>query len=128
MSRFRTTFSPSIFTSIDHAAKIAEPRLFAETSPFVPAFPASSPDVFLNELLSFSATGFPQIKTLVLPSVRSLAIPVFGYGIGTPGGVGGACGGVKQTSGIAAIDLPSDATLHGSIPLTKTLLPTKWGR
>jgi hypothetical protein len=33
-------------------------------------------------------------------------MPVFGYGIGTPGGVAGVCGGVKQTSGKAQIDLP----------------------
>jgi hypothetical protein len=36
---------------------------------------------------------------------------VFGYGIGTPGGVAGVIGGVKQTSGKAQIDLP-DAFLQ----------------
>jgi hypothetical protein len=34
-------------------------------------------------------------------------MPVFGYGIGTPGGVAGVSGGVKQTSGNAQIDLPA---------------------
>ena len=39
------------------------------------------------------------------------AMPVFGYGIGTPGGVAGVCGGVMQTSGNAQIALPA-AALH----------------
>jgi hypothetical protein len=49
-----------------------------ETSPLSGALPASSPDVFLNELLSFRQTGLPPIVTLVLPPVRSEAMPVFG--------------------------------------------------
>jgi hypothetical protein len=56
-------------------------------------------------------TSWPEICTLVDPSVVSEAIPVFGYGIGTPGGVAGVCGGVMQTSGNAQIDFPA-AALH----------------
>jgi hypothetical protein len=34
-------------------------------------------------------TSCPEIFTVDEPSVQSEAIPVFGYGIGTPGGVAG---------------------------------------
>jgi hypothetical protein len=56
-------------------------------------------------------TSCPEIFTLLEPSVESDASPVFGYGIGTPGGVAGVSGGVKQTSGNAQIDFPA-AALH----------------
>jgi hypothetical protein len=59
-------------------------------------------------------TSWPPIFTVEDPSVVSDAKPVFGYGIGTPGGVAGVCGGVKHTSGKAQMDLPS-AALHESL-------------
>lgn len=58
-----------------------------------------------------SITSWPEIWTVEDPSEQSDAIPVIGYGIGTPGGVAGVCGGVIQTSGIAQMDFPS-AALH----------------
>jgi hypothetical protein len=38
---------------------------------------------------SFIITSSPLIWTVLLPLLVSLAIPVLGYGIGTPGGVAG---------------------------------------
>jgi hypothetical protein len=61
--------------------------------------------------LFLSITSSPEILTDEEPSEQSEDIPVFGYGIGTPGGVAGVWGGVKQTSGNAQIDLP-EAALH----------------
>ncbi len=80
-------------------------------TPFFGAAPASSPVLFLKQDLFFSITSCPEIFTLDEPSVASDAMPVFGYGMGTPGGVAGVCGGVKQTSGNAQTVLP-DAALH----------------
>ena len=51
-----------------------------------------------------------------LPLLVSLAMPVLGYGIGTPGGVAGVWGGVKHTSGNAQIDLPAAALHETSLP------------
>jgi hypothetical protein len=63
-----------------------------------------------------SITSWPEIFTVLDPSEQSEAMPVLGYGTGTPGGVAGVCGGVMHTSGNAAIDFP-DAALHEtSIP------------
>jgi hypothetical protein len=56
--------------------------------------------------LFFNITSWPEIFTADDPSVQSEPIPVFGYGIGTPGGVAGVCGGVRQTSGKAQMDFP----------------------
>src|SRR5436190_18267509 len=111
MSRCLTTFSPSIFTSIDHMLKYTLPVFFEVTRPFLGAAPASSPVLLLKYDLFLSITSFPEIFTVVEPSVVSVAIPVLGYGMGTPGGVAGVCGGVKQTSGNAQIVLP-EADLH----------------
>jgi hypothetical protein len=55
--------------------------------------------------------------TVVEPSVVSDAMPVLGYGMGTPGGVAGVCGGVMQTSGNAQIDLPAACLQDTSILL-----------
>jgi hypothetical protein len=62
-------------------------------------------------------TSWPEILTVEEPSEQSEAIPVLGYGIGTPGGVAGVCGGVMQTSGIAQTDLPFAALQDTSIML-----------
>jgi hypothetical protein len=70
--------------------------------------------------LFLSITSLPEIFTLRDPSVASEAMPVFGYGVGTPGGVAGFSGGVKQTSGNAQIDFPSAALQEISILLAKT--------
>src|SRR5262245_41242012 len=88
-SRCRTIFSPSNFTSIDQLLKYTFPLFLLLIRPFFGAHPASSPVLVLNEDLSFSITSLPEILTFLLPSVVSEAIPVFGYGIGTPGGVAG---------------------------------------
>jgi hypothetical protein len=53
--------------------------------------------------------------TLLDPSLQSDAMPVLGYGIGTPGGVAGVSGGVKQVSGKAQIDFPAAALQDTSI-------------
>jgi hypothetical protein len=79
------------------------------TIPFFGAQPASSPMLFLKYDLFLSITSCPEIFTVRDPSVQSDAMPVFGYGIGTPGGVAGVNGGVKHTSGKAQIDLPAAA-------------------
>jgi hypothetical protein len=74
-------------------------------------------------LLFFNITSFLVILTSRLPFDVSLPIPVLGYGIGTPGGVAGVCGGVKQTSGKAQMDFPLAALHDTSRPLAKTSLP-----
>jgi hypothetical protein len=48
MSRWRTTFSPSTFTSIDHIVKYTFPMFLLVTTPFFGALPASSPVLFLK--------------------------------------------------------------------------------
>jgi hypothetical protein len=63
----------------------------------------------------------PPIITVVDPSAVSDAIPVFGYGIGTPGGVAGVSGGVKHTSGVLQMVFPEDAFPETSMLLAKTL-------
>ena len=60
-------------------------------------------------------TSWSEIFTVDDPLEQSEDIPVFGYGIGTPGGVAGVCGGVKQTSGIAQIVFPLPALQEISI-------------
>jgi hypothetical protein len=67
--------------------------------------------------LFLSITSWPEICTLEEPLVQSDAMPVFGYGIGTPGGVAGVSGGVKQTSGKAQMDFPIAALHETSIML-----------
>jgi hypothetical protein len=67
--------------------------------------------------LFLSITSWPEIFTVLDPSVVSEAIPVLGYGIGTPGGVAGVCGGVKHTSGKQATDFPFAALHDTSIML-----------
>jgi hypothetical protein len=111
MSIILTTFSPSTFTSIDHMVKYTFPIFLLVISPFFGAHPASSPMLFLKYDLFLSITSCPEIFTLEEPSVVSEAIPVLGYGIGTPGGVAGVIGGVMHTSGNAQIDFPA-AALH----------------
>jgi hypothetical protein len=70
--------------------------------------------------LFFSITSCPEILTVDEPSLVSEAIPVFGYGMGTPGGVAGVWGGVMQTSGSAQIALPLPALHASSIMFAKT--------
>jgi len=65
-------------------------------------------------------TSCPEMFTVREPSVQSDAIPVFGYGIGTPAGVTGVSGGVMHTSGNAHIDLPLAALQDTSIVFAKT--------
>ena len=77
--------------------------------PFFGALPASSPVLVFMKLLFLSITSFFLILTDLLPFFESDACAVFGYGSGTPGGVGGAVGGVKHTSGNCAVALPDDA-------------------
>jgi hypothetical protein len=62
-----------------------------------------------------SITSCPEIFTVREPLVQSEAMPVFGYGIGTPGGVAGVWGGVMQTSGNAQMDFPAAALQDTSI-------------
>jgi hypothetical protein len=69
-------------------------------------------------------TSLPEIFTVLEPCAVSLSKPVLGYGIGTPGGVAGVSGGVKQTSGNAQMDLPPPALQAISRPLAKTSLAT----
>ncbi len=98
------------------------PRLTLVITPFFGAQPASSPMLRLKNDLFFNMISWPEILTVVEPLVQSDAMPVFGYGIGTPGGVTGVVGGVKQTSGKAQIDLPAAALQEISRVLAKTLL------
>jgi hypothetical protein len=91
--------------------KYTLPVFFDVTTPFFGAAPDSSPLLLLKHDLFLSMTSLPEIWTLEDPSVVSEEKPVFGYGIGTPGGVAGVCGGVKQTSGKAQIVFPL-ADLH----------------
>src|SRR5690606_13667193 len=101
--------------------KYAFPFILLVITPFLAAHPTSSPVEVLKYDLFFSMTSWPEILTCLLPDVVSLANAVFGYGIGTPGGVAGFSGGVKQTSGKAQIVLPS-ACLHDiSLPFANTL-------
>ena len=116
----RTTFSPSILTSMDHMVKYTLPMFLLVRTPFFGAQPASSPMLFLKQLLFLSMTSCPEIFTLDDPSAVSDAMPVFGYGIGTPGGVAGVCGGVKHTSGNAQMDLPAACLHDTSIRLAYT--------
>ena len=101
------------------------PLFLLVITPFFAALPASSPMLFLKQDLFFNPTSLFEILTLLLPSVVSDAIPVFGYGTGTPGGVAGFSGGVKQTSGMAQIVFPAAALHDISRPFAKTLLLTK---
>src|SRR5262245_59937502 len=89
---------------------------------FFGAHPASSPVDCLKQDESFSITSLPVIWTVLLPSEVSVAMPVLGYGNGTPGGVAGVCGGVKHTSGKAQIDFPAAALHETSRPLAYTSL------
>jgi hypothetical protein len=91
------------------------------TTPFFGAEPASSPELLLKLDLFLSITCLLEILTVVDPSAVFEAIPVFGYGIGTPGGVAGVSGGVKHTSGVLQIVFPLDALLEISMLLAKTL-------
>src|ERR1700736_513895 len=91
-------------------------------TPFMGALPASSPVLFLKNDLFLSITSCPEILTVLEPSEQSLAMPVFGYGIGTPGGVAGVWGGVMQTSGMAQIVFPSACLQDTSIVLAYTWL------
>ena len=124
MSKCLTTFKPSNLTSIDQELKYTFPFVLLVRSPFFGAQPASSPVLFLKYDLFLSITSLPEILTFLLPEVVSLATPVLGYGIGTPGGVAGVCGGVKQTSGKAQILLPDPALQEISRPLANTSLDT----
>src|SRR6185437_14980009 len=84
---------------------------------------ASSPLLCLKVDWSFSITSWPLIWTVLLPLVVSEAIAVFGYGIGT--GPAGGVGGLKHTSGMAAIVFPS-AALHAMlIPFAYTCMPIR---
>jgi len=97
--------------------KKALPVFLLVTTPFLGALPASFPDVLLKGELSFIMISLPEILTFLEPSLVSLDTPVLGYGIGIPGGVAGVCGGVKHTSGKAAMLLPSAALQEISRPL-----------
>src|SRR6266446_4653071 len=77
-SRWRGTFSPSNFTSMDQAQKLALPLIWLVTTPFFGALPASSPVLVLKQDLFFSMTSLPEIMTVLLPSVVSLAMAVLG--------------------------------------------------
>src|SRR5205085_12135595 len=117
-------FSPSNFTSMDQAIKLALPFILLVTKPFFGALPASSRVLVLKYDLFLSTTSLPEIMTVLLPSAVSLAIAVLGYGIGTPGVVAGVKGGVKHTSGNAATVLPSAALQAMVMPLAYTSTPT----
>src|SRR5687767_5256496 len=85
-------------------------------TPFLGAQPASSPVLFLKYDLFLSIVSRRAMRTLREPFDVSLSTPVFGYGIGTPGGGGG----VMQTSGKAQAALPLPERLDNSRELAKT--------
>jgi hypothetical protein len=113
-------FSPSNFTSIDQLEKVHVPVIWCVTTPIPSDFvAASSPEVFLKTDESFRRTSLPPIFTVLLPSLVSEARPVFGYGTGI--GPAGGDGGLRQTSGNAAADLPSAALQVMERLLAKTV-------
>jgi hypothetical protein len=123
MSRLRTTFNPSTSTFIDQPMKYIFPFVVLVMIPFFGALPASSPEEVLKKDWSLNMISCPPIDTVLEPSEASLASAVLGYGMGTPVGVAGVWGGVKQTSGNSQIDFPCIDLLEISIELAKTGLP-----
>jgi hypothetical protein len=89
-------------------------------TPFLGAQPASSPELLLKQDLFFSMISCPEIFTVAEPSEVSDAMPVLGLGTGTPGGVAGVSGGVKQTSGVLQIVFPLEALQETSMLLANT--------
>ena len=95
--------------------KYTWPVLVAVTRPFFGAQPASSPVLDLKVALVLEHHLLAGDLDVVLNRRWCpIAMPVLGYGIGTPGGVAGVWGGVKHTSGKAQIDLPA-AALHDDL-------------
>src|SRR5687767_9217044 len=81
-----------MITSRLELPNVSLPLTLADISP--PRLPASSP-VLVRMHEAASATGWPSIFTLLLPSARSLSIAKFGYA----SGVGPLGDGVLHTSG-----------------------------
>src|SRR5262249_55889371 len=114
--------SAFIFSLICQLGLVPLPGFVLVTTAFLGAPPASSPVLCLKYGLSLSITSLPLIWTVLLPAVVSEAIPVLGYGSGTPGGVAGVCGGGKQTSGKEAMDFPAPDLQESSRPVAYTSL------
>ena len=70
--------------------------------------------------LSLSITSLPLIFTVLLPFFISFEKDVLGYGTGT--GPAGGEGGLRQTSGKAAMTFPSPDLHEISMPFAKTSL------
>ena len=99
------TGSPSNFTSFDQLLKYSFPVLFDVIRPFLAAHPASVPDVLTSPTCFLMFTVLPPMMTVPVPFSVSEPCRSSDRAPARRAGWPGSAGGVKQTSGKAAIDL-----------------------